>query len=203
MDEVVVTAQKREESLQDTPISIVAFTPEDLEQKGITGLTDLRSLVPNVQMTPHPNGAATTMINIRGVGITDDQITQDPSVAVYLDGIYVARSQGLAMDIAELARVEVLRGPQGSLYGRNAKGGAVNFITLPPTLGEWEFKEQLSFGNRDWFRNRTAVNVPLGSSVAARLSYLNMSQDGYVRNLGTNVARFGDRDREAWRAEVG
>ncbi|HWV13253.1 MAG TPA: TonB-dependent receptor plug domain-containing protein [Sphingobium sp.] len=102
IEEIVVTAQKREESLQDTPISIAAFSARDLENKGISGLTDLRAQVPNLQLTPFPNNAATTQIFMRGVGLADDQITQDGGVAVYMDGVYVARSQGLSMEVADL-----------------------------------------------------------------------------------------------------
>ncbi|MDP3676268.1 MAG: TonB-dependent receptor [Novosphingobium sp.] len=202
IEEIIVTAQKRAESLQDTPISIAAFNAEDLEAKGITGLTDLRAQVPNLQLTPFPNNAATTQIFLRGVGLSDDQITQDGGVAVYQDGVYVARSQGQALEVAELERVEVLRGPQGTLYGRNATGGAINFITRKPDLGEFGFKGQVSIGNYDIRKLKAAVNVPVGERLAARFSYLNSKQDGFVRNLGTGVKRFGDKDRQAFRGDV-
>jgi len=155
LEEVVVTAQKREESIQKAPISLAAFSSADLENKGINSLVDLRSEVPNLQLTPHPNSTATTRVFMRGVGNNDDQITQDPSVAIYLDGVYVARSQGLAADVADIERVEVLRGPQGSLYGRNATGGAINFITKAPELGRFGFQQAFTFGNDNLFRTRT------------------------------------------------
>ncbi|MGN7930668.1 TonB-dependent receptor [Sphingopyxis sp. 22461] len=202
LGEIVVTAQKREESLQDTPISIAAFTAGDLETRGISGLTDLRANVPNLQLTPHPNSAATTQIFMRGVGLSDDQITQDAGVAVYMDGVYVARSQGQALEVAELERVEVLRGPQGTLYGRNATGGAINFITKKPELGDFGFKGQVTLGNYDNRRFKAAVNVPIGSTLAARFSYANIQQDGFVKNPGTGVKRWGDKDRQAMRADV-
>ncbi len=202
IEEIVVTAQKREESLQDTPISIAAFSARDLENKGISGLTDLRAQVPNLQLTPFPNNAATTQIFMRGVGLADDQITQDGGVAVYMDGVYVARSQGLAMEVADLERIEVLRGPQGTLYGRNATGGAINFITRKPDLGDFGFKGQVTIGNYDNRRFKAAVNVPLGETIAARLSYVNQKQHGFIRNPGTGIDRWGDKDREAMRADV-
>ena len=149
IEEIVVTAQKRAESLQGTPISIAAFSGKELEAKGINGLTDLRANVPALQLTPFPNNAATTQIFMRGVGLSDDQITQDGGVAVYMDGVYVARSQGMAVEVADLERIEVLRGPQGTLYGRNATGGAINFITRKPDLGEFGFKAQATLGNFD------------------------------------------------------
>ena len=202
IEEIVVTAQKREESLQDTPISIAAFSARDLENKGISGLTDLRAQVPNLQLTPFPNNAATTQIFMRGVGLADDQITQDGGVAVYMDGVYVARSQGLAMEVADLERIEVLRGPQGTLYGRNATGGAINFITRKPDLGDFGFKGQVTIGNYDNRRFKAAVNIPVGETIAARLSYVNQKQHGFIRNPGTGIDRWGDKDREAMRADV-
>jgi iron complex outermembrane receptor protein len=202
IEDIVVTAQKREESLQDTPISIAAFSAQDLENKGINGLTDLRANVPNLQLTPFPNNAATTQIFMRGVGLADDQITQDGGVAVYMDGVYVARSQGLAMEVADLDRIEVLRGPQGTLYGRNATGGAINFITRKPDLGDFGFKGQVTLGNYDNRRFKAAVNVPIGQTIAVRLSYVNQQQDGFIRNPGTGVKRWGDKDRQAMRADL-
>jgi iron complex outermembrane receptor protein len=199
LEEVVVTAQKREESSQSTPVSLAALGALELENKGINGLFDLRATVPSLQLIMHPNSAATTRIFLRGIGNNDDQITQDPSVAVYLDGVYMARSQGLAMDVADIERVEVLRGPQGSLYGRNATGGAVNFITKAPRPGEWGFQQTLTVGNRNLLRSRTQGNVPLGDSAALQLSYLRAEKDGFVKNLGTGVDRFGDQDRDAYR----
>jgi iron complex outermembrane receptor protein len=202
LEEVIVTAQKRTESLQDTPISIAALDAEALETLGIDDLVDLQGKVPNLQISPHPNSMSTPRIFIRGVGNFDDQITQDPSVAVYMDGVYVARNQGMGLEVAELERVEVLRGPQGALYGRNATGGAINFITRPPTLGEWGFSQTLSGGDRDLFRSRSMVNAPLGDSAALRLAYLVTEQDGFVRNAGTGEDHFGSEDREAMRADL-
>jgi iron complex outermembrane receptor protein len=202
VEDIVVTAQKREESLQDTPISIVALTASDLEKKGVSGLVDLRSQVPNLQLTPHPNSGSTTQIFMRGVGLNDDQITQDPSVAVYMDGVYVARSQGMALEVADLARVEVLRGPQGTLYGRNATGGAINFITAKPKLGEFGAKAQLSLGNYDLRRFKVGVNVPVGDRLAVNLAFVKMKQDGFIDNPGTVASRWGNKDRVAMRADV-
>ncbi|MCC2600876.1 TonB-dependent receptor [Sphingopyxis yananensis] len=202
LEEIVVTAQKRSESLQKTPISIMAMTSADLEKKGIVDLTDLRTQVPALQVTPHPNSATTARVFIRGVGNNDDQITVDPSVAVYLDGIYIARGQGLSAEIAEIERIEVLRGPQGSLYGRNATGGAINYITKAPTLGEFGAKQTLAIGNYNQFRSRTRVNVPIGDTIAVELAYLHSKKDGFVKNPGTGVKRWGDQRRDAYRAAI-
>ena len=195
LEEVVVTAQKRAESLQDTPISIVSFDQDQLTEKGIYQIEDLK--VPNLQFSPHPNSATTPRIFIRGIGLTDDQVTLDPSVAVYLDGVYLARSQGLSLDVADIGRVEVLRGPQGTLYGRNATGGSINFVSREPSTDVFEFSQQLTFGQRDKFLSKTVANLPVSDRAAVKLSYLNSQQDGFVDNAGTGVDRFGDTDREA------
>jgi len=200
LEEIVVTAQKREENLQDTPISIVAISAADLENRGINDINDLSSEVPALQVVPHPNSSATARVFIRGIGNIDDQITQDPSVAVYLDGVYVARSQGLSAEVAEVERIEVLRGPQGSLYGRNATGGAINYITRAPELGALGLKQTLSLGNFDQFRSRTRLNVPVGETLAFDLGYLHSEKNGFTDNLGTGAAHFSDQRRDAYRA---
>jgi iron complex outermembrane recepter protein len=159
LTDIIVTAERRQQNVQDIPISITAFDTRALETKRITGIADLLGAVPNVQLTPFPNVATSQRIFIRGVGNVNDQITQDPSVAVYVDGIYSARIQGQATEVAELERVEVLRGPQGSLYGRNATGGAINFITRSPQFGKFSASQRVSAGNYDLFEARTFVNT--------------------------------------------
>ncbi|MHB9880976.1 TonB-dependent receptor [Pacificimonas sp. ICDLI1SI03] len=202
LTEIVVTAQRREESLQDAEVSVLAFDEDDIEAKGLYDITDLDNFAPALEVTPHPNSTGTAQIFIRGVGLNEDQITQDPSVATYLDGVYLGRSQGLANDLADIARIEVLRGPQGTLYGRNATGGAVNFITVAPELEELGVRQQVTLGSRDLLRLKTSVNIPLGQTAAARLTYLKVEQDGFIDNVGTGVERFGDRDRQGWRADL-
>lgn len=202
LEEVVVTAEKREESLQNTPISLVAMSGTELEQQGVTSLNDLPRNVPNLQITPAPSNAASLRIFIRGVGNFDDQLTQDPSVAVYTDGVYMARSQGLASEVADIERIEVLRGPQGSLYGRNATGGAINFITKAPQLQTWGFSQSITAGSDDEFRSRTMLNAPLGDQAALRLSYAHAQKDGFVDNRGSGEDSFGAKDRDALRADL-
>ena len=202
IQDIVVTAQKRQENIQKTPLSIAALTPAALENKGIHDITDLRSVVPSLQVTPHPNSAVTARVFIRGVGNNDDQITADPSVAVYLDGVYVARSQGLAGDLAEIERIEVLRGPQGSLYGRNATGGAINYISKAPELGAFGGGQSFTYGNLGQFRSRTRVNIPIGDTLAVEFGYLHAQKDGFVKNPGTGVKRWGDQRRDAYRGAI-
>jgi iron complex outermembrane receptor protein len=201
IEEVVVTAQKRSESLQDTPISLVAFSGDTLLKKGIFNVQDIQANVPNLQFIPHPNSGTTPRIFMRGIGGAPD-ITRDPAVAVYMNGVYQARSQGLSVDVANLERVEVLRGPQGTLYGRNATSGAVNFITRPPSPEELEFEQSLTVGDRDLFRSRTTLNLPLSETLATTLSYMRTEQDGFVENKGAGEDHFGSRDRQAFLADL-
>ena len=202
LEEVVVTAQKRTESLQDTPISLAVLGTDELENLSIGDIDDIGINIPNFLTSPHPNSATTPRIFIRGVGNFDDQITQDPSVAVYIDGGYVGRNQGMGMEVADIERIEVLRGPQGILYGRNATGGAVNFITAAPELENWGFTQQFSIGNRDRFRSKTMVNIPVTDTLSVRGYYLDSEQDGFVKNRGIGADNYGDEDRNAQRLDM-
>src|SRR5262245_48378036 len=132
-DTVIVTAQKREQSIYDVPVAISAFSPETIEKQGITDLTDIGKFVPNLNVTGFSAGH-TSSANpfIRGIGLQDHLITTEPGVGVYVDGVYLGRQVGQNWSLANIERVEVLRGPQGTLYGRNSIGGAINIITQKP-----------------------------------------------------------------------
>jgi iron complex outermembrane recepter protein len=183
IQEVIVTAEKREENQQKIPISLAAFNDEKLEQLGIANIGDIGTKVPNFRTTAFPYSPSTIRLFMRGVGSNETQITQDPSVGVYVNGIYIARSAGLSMDLADLERVEVLRGPQGTLYGRNATGGAVNLITAKPT-GEFSLKQDVSMGSRNFWRSKTQVNLPAVANVSTKIAYLQSETDGLVDNDG-------------------
>ncbi len=132
-EEIVVTAQRREQSIYDVPVAISAFSPETIERQGITDLVDLGKFVPNLNVTGFSAGH-TSSANpfIRGIGLQDHLITTEPGVGVYVDGIYLGRQVGQNWNLTNIERVEVLRGPQGTLYGRNSIGGAINIITRKP-----------------------------------------------------------------------
>jgi iron complex outermembrane receptor protein len=193
LDAVTVTAQKRAQSLQDTPISIEAFNSDRIEVRGIQGLHDLATQVPNMTVEPFPTHNATLRLFIRGVGPTDAQLTQDPAVGIYLDGVYIARSVGLALDIADLERIEALRGPQGTLYGRNTTGGAVNLLTRRPAVDGFSMRHTVSFGERGQLAGKSSLDVELADTLGAKLAVLAHRQDGYVENTGPG-GDFGDRD---------
>ena len=201
LEEVVVTAQKKAESLQDAPISLTAFGQQDLETKGINSLSDIGANVPSMSIQPFPINNATLRIFIRGIGISDAQITQDPPVGVYMDGVYIARSTGTALDVADLERIEILRGPQGTLYGRNTTGGAVNLVTRKPSTERLEFEQKFTVGDRNLFTSKTSANIPLGETLAAKLAFMSTQQDGFIENTGPG-GDYGDREVQGYRLDL-
>ena len=201
LEEIVVTAQKRQASLQDTPISLAAFNSEQLAVAGIDGLDDIGSKVPSLQVEPFPTSNATLRFFIRGIGLIDAQITQDPPIGVYLDGVYIARSSGNAFDIADLERIEVLRGPQGTLYGRNTTGGAINLITRRPDPEARWIQQSLTLGTRALATGKMILNLPLAENLAAKFGLHGSTRNGFVDNAGPG-GDFGDRDSLAGRSEL-
>jgi len=202
LEEVVVSARKKTESLQDTPISLTVFSEERLKVEGISGLADIASKVPGLTIEPFPINGGSLRIYIRGIGLGDIQVTQDTPVAVYLDGVYIARSSGTAMDVAELARMEILRGPQGTLYGRNTTGGAINLLTRRPSTEALVFNQSVGAGNRAFLRSKTSLNLPVTDSLAVKLAYLTESRDGFMENTGPG-GDFGDREVQGLRFDLG
>lgn len=200
LEEVIVTAERTEKSLQETPISVVALNADALDRLGISTVADLGSSVPNLKIMPFGGSATTLRFFIRGVGTVDSQITLDSPVGIYMDGVYMARSVALAVDVADIERIEVLRGPQGTLFGRNTTGGAVSVVTSRPT-DELGFSQLLSGGDYGMFKSRTMLNLPLGSSAAAKFTYQKHERDGWIENdgEGNDFHRF---DRDAWRADL-
>jgi len=201
LDEVIVTAEKRSESLQETPISISAFDAGMIEDLGVSDLSDLNGLAPNFTITPFPNSRSALVLFMRGVGNNENQITQDPAVGVYMDGVYIGRSAGLASDVADLERIEVLRGPQGTLYGRNTTGGAVNMITAKPR-GQFGFEQTVSVGNYDMWKSVTKIETDkFADAVAAKFTYLTGERGGWVENTGKGDD-FSSEDKDAGRVAV-
>ena len=211
LEEIVVTAQRREESLQDAPIAITALSEEQLELRGITDFGAVAAATPSMSLTPYPSSTNTLILYMRGQGVADSmQITSDGSVALYQDGFYISRPQLSTFDLADIDRVEVLRGPQGTLYGRNTTGGAVNLISKRPS-GELDFKQELSMGDREYFRTLSALDLPEWHGLSTKFTYLYSRKDGVVDNLNefsrdlpgrtparrTHCARLGWRRRRS------
>ena len=201
LEEVIVTAQKREQTLQDVPISVSAFGTERLEVMGIDELEDIAGKVPSLFLNTFNSDPTTVRLFIRGIGQNDVQLTQDPSVALYIDGIYVGSSIGSGQETVDLERLEVLRGPQGTLYGRNATGGAVNMVSARPDTEEWGFKQLFSVGDYDYFKSRTTVNIPIAGKAGLKLAYMLSERDGLVDNLGEGPD-WAVEEREAWRVDL-
>ncbi|MAT91120.1 MAG: hypothetical protein CME59_00815 [Halioglobus sp.] len=195
LEEVIVTAEKRAESIQDVPISIAAFDENTLEKMGVYDIKGLASKVPNVVVNEFTGASTTVRLFIRGVGQNDVQVTQDPSVALYMDGVYIGSSVGTAFETADINRVEVLRGPQGTLYGRNATGGAINLVTNRAEPGLLNFRQRLTAGNYDTLRSRSILNLPLTDSTALKLAYAYSERDGITDNDGAGED-WGIEDRD-------
>jgi iron complex outermembrane receptor protein len=138
LEEITVTARRREEGLQSAPIAISAYSGDSLDYRGVTRLDDIARFVPSLTLENHPSfggASSSAAIYIRGVGQKDFVPTSEPGVGLYVDGVYIARSVGAILDLIDIERVEVLRGPQGTLFGRNAIGGAISITTLKPKPG--------------------------------------------------------------------
>ena len=179
--DIVVTAQRREESLQRVPVAVTAFNAQALEDRRVTTIENLSGLAPSLTVGTASAGTSPT-ISLRGIGSGASQAAIDPKVAVYLDGIYIGRSIGSIFGLADLERVEVLRGPQGTLFGRNATAGAISLVTSAPT-GEFGVSQLVSYGNYDAFRSRTVLNLPALGPLSVKIAYLHDEIKGDVRNL--------------------
>jgi iron complex outermembrane receptor protein len=186
LEEVIVTAQKRTESLQDIPIAINAYDAQAIESMGLINAKDIGQASPSLQMPAYPFSTTNLALFIRGIGNADSiVITKDPTVGLYYDGVYAARSTGLLADLSDLERVEILRGPQGTLYGRNTTAGAVNFINAKPT-GELGFKQVMSAGNYGSWRSVSHLNLPDAAGFKAKVTASFSDRDGWVDNEGPN-----------------
>jgi len=182
LEEIVVTARKRKEKLQDTPISISAYSAERLEAQGVSQTTQLQDFTPNLvfQNTPSNSGVGSSAaVFIRGIGQKDFAPTTDPGVGIYVDGVYLARTVGAVFDMIDIDRVEVLRGPQGTLFGRNTIGGAISIVTAKPDV-TFAGKADMTTGTDNRFEVRGTLNLPLTDRLFARISVGTFKQDGYV-----------------------
>jgi iron complex outermembrane receptor protein len=177
LEEIVVTAQKRRESLQEVPIAISAFTNFQLDARGISSVKDLGAAVPGLQFT---DLAGYNLIYLRGVGTDAFIPAADPSIATYLDGVYFPSAHNMVQSFGALERIEVLRGPQGTLFGRNSTGGAISIFTRTPGA-EPEVSVQASYARFDDLKSRAHVSLPLGDSVAVSFSGFYNREDNYYR----------------------
>ena len=181
-EEVLVTAEKRSESLQDLSQAITVLTGEDLDTRQVTSFVDLSAIAPGVNIAK--NEGFKTVITIRGVGNEANQnAIANPSVSYHLDGIYVASPFALQTDFLDLERIEVLRGPQGTLFGQNSTGGAINVVTTAPSMDSSFGKADLTLGDYGLIKARAAYNLPLSDTLAVRASIISNKRDGFTDNL--------------------
>jgi len=189
--EIIVTAQRRAQNIQDVPISVTAISGETLEARSARNVNDAIAFAPNVAVTTGPTGGSFGGFFIRGVGQLDNSIALDPGVGVYVDDIYIARLQASSVDLLDLERLEVLRGPQGTLFGRNTIGGAISLVTKNPDFDDTSVRVRGITGSRNRYDLSAAINVPLAENAAVRASAFTRNQDGWGRNVYTGET-FGD-----------
>ncbi len=185
LQEIVVTAQKRAENVQDVPIAISAFTSEALTERSVTSVASLSNLAPNVTLdagTPFSGSTAVLSAYIRGIGANDFAFNIDPGVGIYLDGVYLARSVGANQDLPDVERIEVLKGPQGTLFGRNTIGGAISIVTHDPGK-DFAFKGDLTLGRYGLVQTRGTIDIPLTDSLRSSVSFSTKNRGGYLQRI--------------------
>jgi len=197
--QIVVTARRREEALQEVPLAITALSTEDLAEANITRMEDLSAMVSSLSISVSQGRAHTPAFAIRGQRQNLNYITNDPSVGIYVAEAVQGRPYGLGQSLFDLESVQVLKGPQGTLFGRNTTGGAILFQPRRPTLGQFDGYAQIRMGNYDLIEAQGAVSVPLNDIAALRVGFNRMVRDGYVKNVTTGN-NMNDEDSTAARA---
>lgn len=200
IDDVVVTARRRSENLQDVPIAVTAVTGESMEARGFASLTDIQQMTPNLTFTPGTGGSSGQMsAYVRGVGEYDYIVTSDPAVAVFFDGVYQGRPFGALTSLMGIERVEVLRGPQGSLFGKNTIGGAISVVLKKPT-GSNTGEMDLKVGSYDYAQVRGSYDMALTDDLSMSVSALGRWGDGWQK-LASGGTK-GDTDQIAGRTSL-
>ena len=204
LEEIIITAQKRSENLQDVPISVMSFDAKALEKKGVVTLSDINDgSVPGLSLAPYPGSSDFFFPSFRGITTNTAFISGPSPIAVHINGVYQSQLVGLNNPAADLERIEVLKGPQGVLSGRNATGGAINIYTAKPELGTFGFKQQFTVAERDQFLSKTTVNLPVGETFAAKVAYVTNSRDNEgVKNSVPGGYQFGERKSDAVRLDM-
>ncbi len=202
IEEIRVMARRREESLQDIPVSVTALSTDDMEMRNMSDLTNVANFTPNLTFdrgSGNTGGSANAQVFIRGIGQADWLFTIEPGVGVYVDGVYFARQMGNALDLVDLERVEVLRGPQGTLFGKNTIGGAIQLISKKPTGETGGFIEG-AVGSYNRMDVRGSADFAVTDTLAAKFSFAMLNRDGYVKRLIDDVD-LGDINSSAARLQ--
>ena len=200
LDEIIVTARRRDEQLKDVPVAVTALSSERLEETGATDITTLQQQTPNATVQVARGSNSTLISFIRGVGQQDPLWGFEPGVGLYVDDVYVARPQAAVLDIFDIERIEVLRGPQGSLYGRNTVGGAIKYVTSRLSQ-DAEATIRGAYGSYNQVDLVASGSVPLTDSFRIGGAFASLTRDGYGENLNTGAEHY-DKDVTAFRASA-
>ncbi|MFV8819279.1 TonB-dependent receptor [Haliea sp. E17] len=186
LEEVIVTAQKRAQSIQDVPVAVTALSEDTLEANRVFSIEDISGLAPNALVRPTAGGTNIPEFTVRGRTSTGLVAGADKQVSIYLDDVYIGSARGTMFQLPDITRIEVLRGPQGTLFGRSATAGAVSITTRDPD-GELGFRQDLGFGKNDHFRSRTTLDTPAWGPFSGYISYVMEERDGDVKNMAPGV----------------
>ena len=189
--DIVVTAQKRAENVQDVPIAISAFTSSALKERAVTDVSQLSAIAPNVNLdggTPFSGSSAVLSAFIRGIGSDDFAFNIDPGVGVYVDGVYLARTVGANQGLLDVERIEILKGPQGTLFGRNTIGGAISIVTRDPG-DKFRFSGDVTTGSYHLLQVRGSVDIPIAANLNSSITFGVKQQDGYLQRVPYPDAR--------------
>jgi iron complex outermembrane receptor protein len=201
LNQVTVTARKREETLQEVPVAVTAYTAEALDRLDVEDLGDLGAFTPNLTIYAARGSSSTITAYIRGVGQSDPLWGVDPGVGIYLDDVYIARPQGALLDVFDVERIEILRGPQGSLYGKNTIGGAIKYVSAP-LEEDFYGRVSLTAGERSQMDVKASLNAPFGNGWVGRFAVASLSRDGYGENRITDQ-EVSDKEILSARATLG
>ncbi|WP_082825923.1 TonB-dependent receptor [Croceicoccus estronivorus] len=199
IEDIVVTARRTAESMQRTPVSISAFSQQFLETQNVVQVDKIAQFTPNLTISQQPSSLTAASILIRGVGQTEPSAVAEPGVGMYLDGVYIARTGGAILDLVDLERIEVLRGPQGTLFGRNTIGGAVQLVSKKPS-DDFGVEQKLGYGSFDSWYTKTTLNTGyIGDSpFKATISYQHREKDGWVDNKLSKHDPYGLNSDAVW-----
>ena len=205
LEEIVVTARKREEAIQDVPVAVTAVTGETFDRSMLLNFEEATALTPGFSVPPTSTSPLALALSMRGSVQTDSIVTMDPSVGVYVDGVYIARSYGIGVDLVDLQDIQVLKGPQGTLFGRNSTAGAMLLNSKNPELEEFSGSLGLS-GGPDYQKYTGILNVPMGEMFALRVALQQAERDDYVTNAANpskpSVSELGGKETETVRAKL-
>jgi len=186
VQEIVVTAQRREQNVQDIPVAVTALTPESLASNRVVTVTDLNLLAPGVTVEPAAGGSQLPAFSMRGITSYGVVPGSDKAISMYIDGVYLSSTRGSIFSLPDVSQIEVLRGPQGTLFGRNATAGAVSITTRDPS-GNFGVQQDLTAGNENQYRSRTTIDLPAWGPLSAYVSYVRNYQRGDIENTGAGT----------------